>query len=334
MAVLAAALSFPLPGEDDLRIYWIDVEGGAATLIVTPENETVLMDAGWPGFEGRDADRIAKVLVDEVGKQRVDYFISSHFHRDHTGGLPALAERVEIGQFVDHGDSVELGWNERADALWSSYVETAGDRRTQVKPGQRLPLASTDFLFVAARSRFLSEPLTDAGPNPHCRDAAAKPVDRGENGKSVGFLVRLGRFEFLDLGDLSWNFENETACPVNLFGEVDLYQVTHHGMHMSGAPAHVRSIKPLVAVMNNGPRKGGSPATYKVLSALPGLEDLWQVHRAVDGGDGHNPPEELIANLGETEGCEGHWIRATVQSDGTFTVANSRNSFSKSYSSR
>ena len=334
LAILMALTVCPLVTGEPLRIYWIDVEGGAATLIVTPESETVLMDAGWSGFEGRDAERIVKVLEEEVGKKELDYFISSHFHRDHTGGVAALAERVPIGTFVDHGDSVEVGWNQRADELWKSYVETAGDRRMLAKPGQKLPLASTDFLFVAARSRFLKEPLAGGGPNPACRDAASKRVDTGENGKSVGFLIRVGDFEFLDLGDLSWNYEIETACPVNLFGEVDLFQVTHHGMSMSGAPAHIQGIKPLVAVMNNGPRKGGSAATFETLSATPSLLDLWQVHRAVETDADHNPGEEFIANTGETEGCEAHWVRATVQPDGHFSVTNSRNGFSKDYEPR
>ena len=319
---------------DPLEIYWIDVEGGAATLIVTPDEETVLMDAGWPGLDDRDPQRIVKVLEEQVGKRELDYFIASHFHRDHTGGLAALASMIPIGKFVDHGDSVEVGWNDRADALWASYVDAAGDRRMQVEPGQRLPLKNTDLLFVAARSRFLDGPVVAQGPNPACRDANSRPVDRGENGKSVGFLIRVGRFEFLDLGDLSWNYEIETACPTNLFGEIDLYQVTHHGMHTSGAPAHIEAIRPLVAVMNNGPRKGGSPATYEVLAATPSLLDLWQVHRAVGSGPEHNPSAEFIANLGETEGCAAHWIRATVQPDGRFTVTNSRLGFSKEYNPR
>ncbi len=317
-----------------LDIYWIDVEGGAATLLVTPDRETVLMDAGWPGFDDRDARRIVRVLEDEVGKRELDYFIASHFHRDHTGGLPALASMVPISRFVDHGDSVEIGWSERADELWQSYVDAAGDRRMRAVPGERLPLKDTDFLFVAARSRFLDRPLTDQGPNPACRDAVQKAVDKGENGKSVGFLVRVGAFEFLDLGDLSWNYEIETACPTNLFGEVDLYQVTHHGMHMSGAPPHILGIRPRVAVMNNGPRKGGSPATYEALTSTPSLVDLWQVHRAVDSDAEHNPDEDFMANLGETEGCPGHWIKASVEPDGRFTVTNSRNGFSKQYAPR
>lgn len=334
LTLLVALVTFPLCANDALEIYWIDVEGGAATLIVTPDSETVLMDAGWPGFDGRDPARILKVLEEEVGAQELDYFIASHFHRDHTGGLSALASMIPIGTFVDHGNSVEIGWNDRADELWDSYVQAAGDRRLQVQPGDKLPLKSTDFLFVAARSRFLERPLVVQGPNSACRDAVSKRIDKGENGKSVGFFVRVGNFEFLNLGDLSWNYEIATACPTNLFGEIDLYQVTHHGMHMSGAPAHIAAIQPLVAVMNNGPRKGGSPATYVALTSTESLIDLWQVHRAVESGPEHNPSAEFIANLGETEDCEGHWIKAAVQPDGRFTITNSRLRFSKEYVSR
>ena len=334
LALQLALVAAPLLFAGTLDIYWIDVEDGAATLIVTACSETILIDAGWPGFGDRDPIRIVNVLDKEVGRKELDYFIASHFHRDHNGSGAALASMILIGTFIDHGDSVEIGWNERAEALWKSYVDAAGDRRMQGGPGQRLPLKNTDFLFVAARSRFLDRPLSEQGSNPVCREATQKRVDKGENGKSVGFLVRVGEFEFLDLGDLSWNYEIETACPTNLFGEIDLYQVTRHGMHMSGAPAHIRGIRPLVAVMNNGPRKGGSPATYAALASTPSLRDLWQVHRAFESDVDHNPATAFIANLGETEGCEGHWIKASVQPDGRFSVTNSRNGFSKEYDPR
>ena len=329
--LLVSTLAF---AKDTLEIYWIDVEGGAATLIVTPDNETILMDAGWAGYDDRDPKRIADVLENEVGKKELDYFITSHFHADHAGGVPALSKLVSIKKYVDHGDSVEIGWNERADVLWQNYLAVAKGNRMQVGPGERLRLKNTEFTFVAAGSKFLSKPIVDRGPNVACRDAAQREVDKGENGKSVGFMIRMGNFEFLDLGDLTWNYEIETACPSNVFGEIDLYQVTHHGMNMSGAPAHIAAIQPLVAVMNNGHRKGGRPETYELLTSTPSLQDLWQVHRALETDEAHNTDESQIANLVETKDCKGHWLRATVQPDGSFSIHNSRNGISKSYTAR
>jgi len=332
MRILATLLLLALPAASQtLDIYWIDVEGGAATLIVTPQGETVLMDAGWPGFDGRDPKRIANVLEYEVGKKRIDYFLTSHFHTDHVGGLPELAKLVPIGKFVDHGDSVEKDW-EKGKPLWESYLAVADGKRMTVKPGDKLPLKGTDFLIVAARSKFLSKPLGKAKPNPLCANAQMKEVDEGENGKSLGFLVRQGKFEFLDLGDLSWNFEHELACPVNLLGEIDLYQVTHHGMHMSGAPQHINAIAPRVAVMNNGHRKGGRPETYETLTKSPRLIDLWQVHAALVPEGAPNTDEKMIANLAAADaGDKGEWIKASVEKNGTFTITNGRNGYSKTY---
>jgi len=299
---------------------------------VTPGGDTVLMDAGWAGFDGRDAKNIKHVLTDVAKKQKIDYFLTSHFHGDHVGGLPGLAAIVPITKFVDHGDSVEQD-NERTKKLWDAYLAVAKGKRMQVKPGDKLPVKGVDFTIVAARSKFLAQPLVDQGPNPLCGNIVSKPVDDTENGKSVGFVVSMGKFDFLDLGDLSWNFENEAACPKNLFGEIDLYQVTHHGMNMSGAPAHLGAIKPKVAVMNNGPRKGGSQETFETLKKLKSLKDLWQVHRAVQVEDSINTDPKMIANTGETEGCPANWIKASVEADGSYTVTNSRNNFSKKYQS-
>ncbi len=330
--LLALALALPLSAQN-LDIYWIDVEGGAATLVVSPSGETALMDSGWAGYDDRDPKRIAAVLRDQLKTDELDYFITSHFHMDHVGGVPALAKLVNIKKYVDHGDSVEQHI-ERGKKLWDAYLGVAKGKRMQVKPGDRLPLRGADFQFVAARSKFVDSPLGKAMPNPACAGAELRDPDDLENGKSVGFIVRVGKFEFLDLGDLTWNWEHAAACPQNLFGEIDLYQVTHHGMHMSGAPQHINAIKPKVAVMNNGPHKGGTPQTYRALTSTPSLEDLWQVHAAMHEGDSPNPDEKKIANLTDTEGCEGHWIKASVAPDGSFTVSNSRNGYAKTYQPR
>ena len=333
LIIFLLLLPLTLFAADTLDIYWIDVEGGAATLIVTPEGETVLMDAGWPGFDSRDAKRIEHVLSKEAGATKIDFFITSHFHRDHVGGLPQLAERVSIGKFVDHGDSVEQN-RKGGPELWESYLSVVRGKRLEAIPGEKLPLGGAELIFVASHSRFPDEPLPGGKENPHCGDAHLVDPDTGENGKSVGFVVRFGKFEFLDLGDLTWNYEHELACPVNRVGEVDLYQVTHHGLPTSAAPQQVWAARPAVAVMNNGPRKGGRPEAYEVLEKSPDIEDIWQVHLSLETDEAHNTDKKMIANFEETDDCKGHWIKASVKADGSYTVSNSRNGFSKTYKAR
>ena len=314
-----------------LDIYWIDVEGGAATLIVTPGGDTVLMDAGWPGHENRDAKRIQHVLTREAKADQIDYFITSHFHGDHVGGLAQLAALVPVEKCVEHGKSVEVD-RERGKKLWDGYLSVAQGKRMAIKPGDKLPLDGAELTFVAARSKFME--AASSTPNPHCRNAELQKEDNSENGKSVGFVVKMGDFEFLDLGDLTWNYEHELACPVNRIGEIDLYQTTHHGLTDSGPPQLVLGLNPTVAVMNNGPRKGGSPKVWEILKDAEGFKDLWQGHRNVEASDAESTPREMIANFGETEDCQGHWIKASVRKDGTYTVVNSRNGYSKTYQAR
>ncbi len=328
--LLLLLLPLLLPAASTLDIYWIDVEGGAATLLVTQAGQTVLMDAGWAGFGDRDAKRIEQIVKNEAKADKIDYFITSHFHADHVGGLPALAKRLPIGKFVDHGDSIERG-DPRGKQLWDAYVQVAGDKRMQVAPGDKLPLKGVDFLIVTAAGKALRKPLEGGGENPLCKNVEMKPEDKTENGMSVGFLARVGDFEFLDLGDLTWNYEYQLACPLNLLGQVELYQTTHHGVNLSGNPAHVWAIQPHVAVMNNGATKGGDKETFETLAQSPGLEDLWQIHRATKLDDETNTDKNLIANLGETKDCPGHWIKASLNGDGTYTITNSRNGFSKTY---
>jgi beta-lactamase superfamily II metal-dependent hydrolase len=326
-------LLLPAFAADTLRIYWIDVEGGAATLIVTPGGDTVLMDAGWPGFENRDAKRIQHVLKDEAEQEKINYFVTSHFHRDHVGGLEQLADIVEIEKFVDHGDSVEKD-RPRGKTLWDSYLKVAAGKRLTIEPGDTLPLTGAELTFVAARSKAIAKPLGSGAPNPHCSDAQLKEEDTTENGKSVGFIVKMGDFEFLDLGDLTWNFEHELVCPVNRIGEVDLYQTTHHGLMSSGAAQLVKAVRPMVAIMNNGPRKGGSPDVWKSLKEVDGFVDLWQGHHNVQASDEETVDRKRVANFGETDDCQGHWIGAAVRKDGNYTIVNSRNAYTKTYKAR
>ena len=324
-----SARSVP-PKSGTLDIYWIDVEGGASTLIVTPAGQSVLMDAGFAGFNDRDAGRIEQIVKKEAGLQQLDFVLVSHFHGDHAGGLGALSRRVRIGAFVDHGDSVE-GASGAGGQLWHEYRQIAGGRRRTVKPGDRLPLKGIELVIVAAHGQVLPTPLADAQPNRLCESFKPQAEDRGENGQSLGYLLRSGKFEFVNLGDLPWNVQHRLACPVNLLGRVDLFQVTHHGVRDDVLPQQMWPMAPTIAVMNNGPAKGAGAAAVETVLKSPGLEDLWSLHRAVNNDAAHNAQERLTANLGGTEECTGAWIRARVDAAGTYTLTNSRNGFSKSY---
>src|SRR5262245_63480817 len=84
-------LGSPTPAADPrgLDIHFIDTEGGAATLIVTPAGESVLIDCGNPG--SRDAERIHKVAT-AAGLKAIDHLIITHWHSDHYGGVGRLAK--------------------------------------------------------------------------------------------------------------------------------------------------------------------------------------------------------------------------------------------------
>lgn len=336
MVRLAAALCFLLvawPGAaaGTLDIYFIDVEGGQATLIVTPAGESMLVDTGWAGVGGRDAERIASVAK-AAGVSELDYLLITHYHLDHVGGAPELVELLPVKTFVDHGPNVETG--ARAAELFSRYerVRQKG-RHIVVRPGDTIPLKGLEVRVVASGGELLRSPLAGAGQeNPFCRDEKRKEDDPTENARSVGFVLSYGKFRFLNLGDLTWNKELDLVCPANRIGTVDVYLTTHHGMNMSGPAALVHAVRPRVAVMNNGARKGGAPEALKVVRGAPGLEDLWQLHYSIAAGDELNAREQFIANL--EENCLGDWLKLSASADGSFAVTNGRNGFSKSYAPR
>ena len=331
VAVFLLLLSVPAWGTQSLRVYFIDVEGGQATLFVSPSGESMLVDTGWPDANGRDAGRITEVAK-LAGVTRIDYLVITHYHLDHVGGVPQLAERLPIGTFVDHGHSVETGG--QATELYQAYVRTR-DRGSHliVRAGDRIPIEGINVEVLSSSGQVISRPLPGAGrPNPLCAGSKRREADPTENAQSIGMLVTFGKFRMIDLGDLTWNKELELVCPVNKIGRVDVYLSTHHGMNLSGAPAIVHAMAPVVAIMNNGARKGGSPEAWQTMRSSPGLEDIWQLHYAVEAGREHNAPDSLIANLTETP--HANWIMLSARSDGQFTVTNSRNGKIKTYESR
>jgi competence protein ComEC len=312
-----------------LEIYFIDVEGGQATLIASPGGPSLLIDTGWSGFDGRDAGRIISVAR-AAGLKQIDYVLITHYHRDHVGGVPELARQIKIGTFVDHGPNMEDSDDSRK--LYADYQKAIGQSKHFVlKPGDQLPLKGIKVQTLTAAGDHIGSPLPGANqPNPVCASDPEAAADVTENSRSLGILITYGKFRFIDLGDLTKRKERELACPNNLVGTVDLYLTTHHGLFQSNARSLVEALHPRVAIMNNGPHKGGSKETWETVHNSPGLEDLWQVHYALDSDKEHNAPEMLIAN--PAENCEGKYIKVTAEQDGSFTVSNSRNDYKKTYS--
>jgi beta-lactamase superfamily II metal-dependent hydrolase len=320
-----------------LDIFYVDVEGGAATLIVTPAGESILVDAGWPGFEGRDAKRI-EAAMKKAGITEIDHLIVTHYHTDHYGGIPELAKRVKINNYYDHGPMSALDEDKDFATKYAAYQAATKGRSITLRPGSSIKLkqaAGTPPVYLqilAARTETVPSKAMVGKISPACAGAVMQNEDKSDNARSVVFLLRHGAFEFLDTGDLTWNIEHKLVCPQNLIGEVDLYQVGHHGTNTSNNPVLLGAIKPTVAIMNNGPRKGGHPDSVKHVRGVPTLQDLWAVHRNVTSTAEQNAAEELTANL-DPQNDAAHLIRVSVDAKKReFTVTNDRNGKSKTYS--
>jgi len=331
-ALLLATLSAPraqaprASAVKPLDIYFIDVEGGQATLFVTPAGQSMLIDTGYPGFEDRDVNRVLAAMK-QAGLTKLDYLLVTHYHNDHAGNAAAIAARIPVGTFIDHGETVET--DEGAKSLYAGYAKArAAVRHMLAKPGDKVPIKDLDVTIVTAGGKGLPRSPGQGAPNPLCAGFTAKEPDPSENAQSVGSLIAFGRFRILDLGDLTWNKEHELACPTNVIGRIDVYLTTHHGLAQSGPPAFVHALRPRVAIMNNGPKKGGAAEALQIVRSSPGLEDFWQLHYAVDAGPSHNTVEPMIANMDESAA---HYLKISAQRDGSFTVTNSRNNLTKRY---
>jgi competence protein ComEC len=317
-------------GGRPLEIDFIDVMGGAATLIVTPERESVLIDSGWPGYDDRDPKRIVHVLKDLAGCDHLDHLVTTHWHTDHFGGVAGLGRLVRIDHFWDRGlpedgiPGLDFPDGPKAnDPLGTAYRATSHNNRKALKPGDTLPFKGVNALVLASGGQVI-DPVERWGHDSFIRNAECAtappdhPVDTSDNARSLAILLSFRRFQFFDAGDLTWNVEKKLVCPVDLIGPVDLYQVTHHGMDISNHPTLIQTIGPTVAIMNNGPRKGGAPATVKRLRSISSIKAAYQLHRNAATGPEENTDPALIANKDQAGGTI---IRVFVEPDGSsFTV--------------
>jgi competence protein ComEC len=317
-----------------LKVYFIDVEGGQSTLFVTPAGESLLIDTGWPGEGGRDADRIV-AAAKKAGLSKIDYMLITHYHMDHAGGIPQLLERIPVGTFIDHGPNRELdkGITEKDYDLYQKALATGKYKNIHAKPGYLLPIKGITVKVISADGNLIDQPLPGAGqPNPYCKNLDPFPADQTENSHSLGTEIKFGKLKLLDLGDLTKDKEKQLMCPVNRLGHVDVYIVSHHGWEQSSSPALVDAISPRVAIMDNGAKKGGSTPVLNTIQSAPGIETLWQLHFSEEGGTANNTAPEYIANLPGPDA--GNGLELIAAGDGSFDVVNGRTGTSKHYAAK
>ncbi len=332
VALFAQAESSPAvaPGKP-LEIYFVDVEGGQATLFVTPEGESLLIDTGWPGSAGRDADRIV-AAAKKAGLSKIDFVLLTHYHVDHAGGAPQLLARIPVGAFIDHGPNRETADSE-TERSWEAYqklLSNPGVKRIVAKVGDILPIQGFRAEVVSSDGALLKQPLPGAGAeNPACSTTEKRPADQTENARSLGTIITFGKIRILDLGDLTWDKEMELVCPIDNLGPVDVFIVSHHGWLQSNSPALLAAISPRIAIMDNGADKGGSPSSWDIIKHSPKLEDFWQLHFSNEGGAAHNSGKSFIANLAGPDA--GNYLKLSVAADGNLEVYNSRTQTVKHY---
>ena len=314
-----------LPGQAQVHFYFVDVEGGGATLIVTPAGESVLIDCGAPGK--RDAARIHQVATQVAHIKAIDHLIATHWHSDHFGGTPDLAKLMPIHHFYNRGIPKQLIQDEPVlyPKMIKAYKEVTRGKATVLKAGDMLPLkqkAGTptfSILTVCGSAKFLPD-KAGAPKNPFADEFTPMEPDPSDNAQSLGFVLSYGGFRFMDLGDLTWNMEYKLIAPTNKVGTVEVFQSTHHGLEISNNSVLIKSVNPRVAVFNNGPHKGGNPIVIAALRELPDIQAIYQLHQNLGATAQENTNPAYIANTADP--CKGEFIQLAVAPDSkSYTVA-------------
>ncbi|HUO23804.1 MAG TPA: MBL fold metallo-hydrolase [Caulobacteraceae bacterium] len=337
----------------DLKIYYIDVEGGASTLYVTPQGHTLLIDTGWPAGMGgpklgpndpqpkptpSSAQRIAAQLK-TLGLKKIDYLLMSHYHIDHLGGALELMKLEPIGTFIDHGPNREMPrpnatpqqLANSTQANYEKYLAAIADKpHIVMAPGQTLKIDDLSLTAVNADGKVIDHPLDpSAGPGAQCDKATSNDNTGGEeNVRSVGVVMTWGRARVMALADTVWNVENRLVCPTNLIGKIDLMLIDNHGTSNANSPTLLNSVAPSVVVFDNGPTKGADGAVLHEINNSPSVRGVWQLHFATRSPEDNTAPDHIVNVLGDDPIDP---LIIDVNKSGTVTVVNPRNGYSQSY---
>jgi beta-lactamase superfamily II metal-dependent hydrolase len=342
LATLCLLSGTALASSDTLLIEAIDVEGGAATLYVTPEHQSLLIDSGWPAdVAAKDPDSAQRIIATarRHGLSKLDYVLITHYHVDHVGGLPELLSQFPVGTILDHGPNREIPPPDVAATalqpavLYPKYLDAIrGHEHRTLKPGETLNIGSLQVTVVVSDGVTIDRALPGAG-DAIAECASMSPMDKvggEENVRSVGVVLTFGRSRIASFGDLTWNIEKQLVCPRDKLGPVDLFFVSNHGTNLNNSPALLHALAPRIAILNNGARKGADVETYETVSHSPRLVNLWQLHFAEMAGAEHNVRETYIANPSSGSDTRAS-LEVTVTRQGAFTVTNDRTHFSQTY---
>ena len=333
-----------LADSDALLIDAIDVEGGAATLYITPEHRSLLIDTGWPsGMGAKDPSSAQRIIASarRHGLSKLDYVLITHYHVDHVGGLAELLSQFPVGTILDHGPNRESPRPDappafaafQSAALYPKYLEAIqGHKHRTLKAGDTLRVGSLHLTVVTSDGVTIDRALRGAGDTiTQCESMNSLDQNGGEeNARSVGVVLTFGRSRIASFGDLTWNVEKALVCPRDKVGPVDLFFVSNHGTHLNNSPALLHALAPRVAIVGNGAKKGADAETYETVSRSPRLARLWQLHFAERAGAEHNVPEAHIANLSSESDTHAS-LEVAVTKQGAFTVTNGRTGFSETY---
>src|SRR5437868_6122006 len=174
-----------------LEIYFVDVEGGQATLFVTPAGQSLLIDTGWPSHDRRDADRIV-AAAGKAGISKIDLVLLTHYHQDHAGGITQLAAKITVGTVIDHGENREHT-DAPTEQVWQDYqrfLAKGNIKRIIAKPGDNLPIRGIQAKVVSSDGALIKKPLRGAGAtNMACKSSDQYPADKTENLRSLGTMI-------------------------------------------------------------------------------------------------------------------------------------------------
>lgn len=346
--VLAGGVALADETTKTLDFYWIDSEGGGSTLIVTPTNESVLIDTGNPG--GRDPARII-AAAKAAGLSKIDHVLITHWHTDHYGGAAEVAQQIPFGALyqraIPEGDPD--GRKQSTFPLQIKPYREIAARRVPLAPGAVIPLKAPagrgapklELRCIGADQKFVEPTAAQMkARNPLAGSVPSRAADLSDNANSAVFVLEFGPFRFFDSGDLTWNNEEKLVSPYNLAGVVDVYQTNHHGLESSNNPLLVQSLEPTVVVMNNGPKKGGQSGSFAAIRSARSVQALYQVHKSFNVPAEENAAHDHIANHENLTGpdavkCPANIIKMSVAPDGrSYTISVPSTGHSKTYQTK